>query len=257
MKIFAHKVKEGYRFLLICVMLTAVFLWAQSIETENEKGVVTYVDGSAKKQKLQEDNWKTVETNTVVVSGERVRTFTESRAELEMAKLDIIRMAPKTTIDILRLYEESKDQIRESKIVLQSGDLWANIAKKSDKMTFSIGTPVAAAAITGTTLRLNVAPDSSSEVRVYSGEVILSRGTDEKRGGGKASLKPTEIPGPTQIPGPQEVTLEQWSVIVKSMQKVKIDHTGRIVQSGEFSHGDKDEQSEWIRWNILRDKALK
>ncbi len=248
--------KKNRGVILFFILCYVFWIGMQDAAIKDKKGVVVYLDGSAKKQKLEEDNWRSIEANSVVVSGERVRTLIDSRAELEMAQLDIIRMAPKTTIDILKLYEETKDQVREAKIVLQSGDLWANITKKDEKMVFSINTPVAAAAITGTTLRLNVSQDSTSEVRVYSGEVLLSRAKEEKTQRIK-TLHPIEIDGPKVIEGPKEVTLEQWTLIVKSMQKVKIDKEGKIIQSGSFSTKDQDEQTEWIQWNQSRDSLRK
>jgi len=225
--------------------------------SENQQGIVTYVDGMAKKQKLEEANWNNVIKNTTVISGERVRTFSESRAELEMPQLDIIRMSPKTTIDILKLYEESKEQVREAKIVLQSGDLWANVNKKSADFKLSINTPVAAAAITGTTLRLNVAADSSAEVKVYHGEVVLSNVPEKTSEGVKGVVKPVPVEGPRQVEGPRPVSLEEWSLIVKSMQKVKINSKGQVVQSSSFSQQDEDEKTDWVLWNQERDKNKK
>ncbi len=235
------------------LMFILVAEFAVSVEGDSQKGVVTFVEGSAKKQRLQEVEWASVYKNAPVVGGDRVRTMAESRAELELAKLDRIRMAPKTTIDILKLYEETKEQVRESKIVLQSGDLWANVAKKSNNMKFSIGTPVAAAAITGTTLRLNVAQDSSAEVRVYNGEVVLTNAPESKTVVPK-SLQPMKVPGPYEVPGPREVTMEEWALIVKSMQRVKVDKNGKVTSSGQFSRTDADEQSDWVKWNLAMDK---
>ncbi len=237
----------------IFVLLIIVVEFAISLESESQKGLVTFVEGSAKKQKVQENEWANVYKNAAVTGGDRVRTMTESRAELELAKMDKIRMAPKTTIDILKLYEETKEQVRESKIVLQSGDLWANVAKKSDNMKFSIGTPVAAAAITGTTLRLNVAQDSSAEVKVYNGEVVLTNAPESKTVVPK-SLQPFQVPGPYQVPGPREVSMEEWALIVKSMQKVKVDKNGKVTASGQFAQTDTDEQSDWVKWNQAMDK---
>jgi hypothetical protein len=218
----------------------------------SQKGLVTYVEGTAKKAKIQQIEWTNISKNSEVVGGDRVRTFAESRAELEIARLDRIRMAPKTTIDILKLYEESKQQVRESKILLQSGDLWANVAKKTENMKLNISTPVAAAAITGTTLRLSVAADSSAELKVYKGEVVLSNAPQDKKLVPK-SIQPSQIEGPHQIAGPHEVSIQEWSLIVKSMQRVRINKSGQVTQSGNFSANDKDETSDWVKWNQQMD----
>lgn len=219
-----------------------------------KEGVVTYVEGSAKKQKLEDIKWANIYKNSQVIGGERVRTFTQSRAELKLAELDEIRMAPKTTIDILKLYAETKDKIREANILLQEGDLWANVSSKDKKdMSFSIGTPVAVAAITGTILRMSVTTDSSAELKVYHGEVILSHGPQSNKAIPR-NITPHEIPGPHEVPGPREVSLEEWALIVKSMQKVKVDKNGRVIHSGDFSRNDEDEKTDWVLWNLTRDQ---
>jgi hypothetical protein len=245
------------KILLMCagasIVLALIFTLGFS-EEKGKNGLVTYVEGSAKKQKLVEADWKTVYKDTTVIGGERVRTLSESRAEIKLAGLDQIRMAPKTTIDILKLYEETKEKVRESNIVLQQGDLWANVAKKSENTTFSIGTPVAAAAITGTTLRMSVNSDSSSELKVYNGEVALSNLPSTAKTSQK-SLQPYQIQGPQQIPGPREVSVEEWTIIVKSMQKVKLDNKGKVLYSGKFSNTDEDENSDWVLWNKARDTS--
>ena len=59
------------------------------------------------------------------------------------------------------------------------------------------------------------------------------------------------------IPGQREVSLEEWAVIVKSMKRVKVSKTGQIVDSGDFSSNDPDEQNDWVKWNLQRDKRLR
>lgn len=242
-------------FLGISVLVLGLVLIRASIsqDTPSGKGLVTFVEGDAKKQRLEEAMWTLLAQYSPVAGGERVRTFVESRAELELVKLDRIRMAPQTTIDILKLYDETKESAQEAKIILQKGDLWANVSKKPANMSFSIGTPVAAAAITGTVLRVNVAQDSTSELKVYKGEVVLSNAPENKRLQPK-SIAPYQIEGPHQIEGPREVSMEEWALIVKSMQKVKVNKQGQITYSGQFATTDSDEQSDWVRWNQRMDQ---
>lgn len=232
------------------------FLMKIAIPENNKICLVTFVQGSAKKQRHTEKLWKSVVKDSKVAGGERVRTLTRSRAELELARLDKIRMAPKTTIDILKLYEETKENIREANIILQKGDLWANVAKKDKNMRLSIGTPVAAAAITGTTLRMSVQNDSSAELKVYKGQVVLTNAPDSKTVIPK-SIKPHVVEPPHEVQGPHEVSLEVWALIVKSMQKVKVNKKGQVVYSVDFASSDSDEQSEWVRWNLQRDREGK
>jgi len=243
--------------LLTCNLILPLFKPQAAVtqEQKDNKGLVTFVEGAVKKQKLQQEDWATVIKNSEVTGGERVRTFRASRAELELARLDRIRMAPQTVIDVLKLYEETKEQVIESQINLQSGDLWANVSKKPANMKFSIGTPVAVAAITGTIFRMSVGDDSLAMLKVYNGEVVMTNAPESQVT--PTIIKPTQVPGPHEVPGPREVSLEEWAIIVKSMQQIKIDKRGQVAYQGNFAQNDQDEQTDWVLWNQVRDSANK
>ncbi|MCK4495497.1 MAG: hypothetical protein KAU91_04060, partial [Candidatus Aminicenantes bacterium] len=68
-----------------------------------KKGIVTYADGQVKRRPVEKEGWETAPVNTDILSGDKVRTYRRSRAELNLAQLDIIRLAPRTIIDIVRL----------------------------------------------------------------------------------------------------------------------------------------------------------
>ena len=223
-------------------------------DKDKKKGLVTYTDGRVKKRPLNEQDWITAAKDTTVLGGDRVRTYQRSRAELELLDLDVIRMAPETIIDIVKLYEETKEKIKETQIDIQKGDIWANINKKKDNTKFGISAPVAVAAITGTVLRIGVASDSTTELRVYNGEVHVTN-APEKTDLTPKTIKVHEVPGPYEIPGPREVSIEEWVYIVKNMQKIIIDKKGQVKDVGEFKNTDKDEQSFWVKWNIERDQS--
>lgn len=242
--------------LVVSAALGVIGILASAPRTDqgSTKGRVSYVDGMAKRRGPQSEDWETAYQNTAVVDGDKVRTFRQSRAELELTELDLIRMAPQTTIDILQLYEEKKAQKRAVAIAVQEGDIWASVEGNVGEVDFKIKTPKAAAAITGTTVRVGVASDSSTELRVYTGQVSVTNAPERTDLKPQFILPPQEVPGPYEIPGPREVSLEEWFYIVKSMQKIKIDKQGRVVEAGSFSSKDPEEQSEWVRWNLRRDR---
>ncbi len=233
---------------------------------DEQKGKVTYVEGTAKKRATAAD-WADAAVNAPVGSGDRVRTLIESRAELTLRELDVLRLAPKTTIDIVKLYEESKTKAKETQMNVESGDIWAKVASVGKDAKFDVGTPVAGAAITGTIFRINVAEDSSTaQLKVYKGEVRLSNVPDRMESIPPLVISkgqivqpeeapgPREVPGPKEVAGPKEVSLEEWVVIVKSFQQITIGKEGQIVAQGDFSPKDRDEQSDWVKWNLARDK---
>lgn len=234
-------------------ILAAFAQMHQEAQKKEKKGLITYSDGRVRKKEITEEDWQPAQVNSSILTGDKIRTYTLSRAELELLELDVIRMAPETIIDIVKLYEETKTQQTETKINLEQGDIWAKINKKDKDAKFDISAPVAVAAITGTVLRMNVSADSSTELKVYTGEVKITNAPEN------TSLVPQminvhEVPGPYEVPGPREVSMEEWIYIVKNMQKIVLDKNGKVQNVGKFSLSDQDEQSSWVRWNLQRDQ---
>ena len=92
--------------------------------------------------------------------------------------------------------------------------------------------------------------DSSAEVKVYDGEVAVS-GKQPKKA--VVSLKPKEVSPPHEVPGPREVSMEEWTRIVRAMQSIKIDPKGIPSDASDF---EKDPDDSWERWNEERDKRI-
>ena len=191
--------------------------------------------------------------NTDVAGGDEVRTYQESRAELELTELDLVRMAPQTRILINKLYEEKKARKREVSVDLQEGDIWANLGGDLGDLDFKLQTPRAAAAITGTVLRVGIDDDSTTQFKVYSGEVRVTN-APQRTDLQPKTIQPRQVPGPYEIPGPREVSLSEWLYIVKSMQTISIDKKGNVSSMGNFSETDREEQSQWVRWNMSQDR---
>jgi hypothetical protein len=238
-------------------LLCCLFFGSQIIgfaSDQDKKGLVTYADGQVKRQPVETENWKDAPVNTDVLAGDKVRTFRESRAEIDLAQLDVVRLAPRTIIDIIKLYEETKDKKVSTQIKLEQGDLWASVHEVETNTEFDISAPIAAAAITGTILRMSVLDDSTTQLKVYKGEVNITNAPEKRAELTPRSIVPHQIQGPTEVPGPREVSLEEWVYIVKSMQQITISRQGQVVSTGAFSTKDKDEKNSWVKWNQKRDK---
>jgi len=238
------------------IVLAALALGAAFVSGDGsliKKGIVTYADGRVKRKPLDQQIWHNAPVNTDVLSGDKVRTFRESTAELNLADLDVVRLAPKTTVDIVKLYQESSEKKAETKIVVESGDVWAQIHEIEEDTEFDISSGIASAAITGTTLRLSVSGDSTTTLRVYKGEVHFTNAPEKTSALKPKSITPHEIDGPHEVPGPHEVSLEQWLYIVKSMQQITVDKQGKVLEAAPFSLADSDSNAVWVRWNMVRD----
>ena len=246
------RIKNGVGMVLL--FSGSLFLLGEG--SQDRKGIVTFADGQVRRQPINVETWESAPVNTDILSGDKVRTYQQSRAELDLARLDIIRLAPRTIIDIVKLYEETKEKKIRTEIKLEEGELWASVHKVDVKTEFDISAPITAAAITGTTLRFRVEQDSTTQLKVYNGEVKITN-APEKQNIPPKSLMPTQVPGPTQIQGPRQVSLEEWVYIVKAMQQITIDKRGQVVSVGSFTKGDPDEKSDWVNWNKTRDERIK
>ncbi|MFH1861317.1 MAG: FecR family protein [bacterium] len=230
-----------------------------AVDTTQHRGAVTFVEGRARRLPPLAEEWIRAEMGSEILSGDKMRTLVESRAELTLRELDIIRMAPMTIVDIVRLYEETKAGNDETRIHVEKGDIWALVGEKKEKVNFDVSTPVAGAAIKGTRFSISVAEDSTTTLKVYKGEVYIA---NQPSG---STLSPEELPatpprhieGPKQIPGPQQVIFEEWYYIVKSMQKIKIGSHGELLTAESFSPDDPEEKNDWVQWNLERDKRIK
>jgi len=224
----------------------------------DDKGIVSYVEGSVKKKSVEEADFKTsVSEKSAVKSRESYKTMVKSRAELELSGLDILRLAPKTTVDLVALYEETKEGKQKTDIKLAEGDIWAQVNSSDEKSEFTMDTDIAAAAITGTNFRMSKT-DELTEMKVYHGEVKISNSKENMDELEAKSVKdfkqPGQVSGPKQISGPKQVTMEEWVFIVKNMQQITFDNSGKVVSAGEFKATDKSEKNEWVDWNKKRDR---
>ncbi|MFO7810787.1 MAG: FecR family protein [Candidatus Delongbacteria bacterium] len=225
---------------------------------EDEKGIVAYVDGTVRKKTLEEEIFKTnVREKAAVKSRESYKTMVRSKAELELAGMDILRLAPKTTVDLVALYEETQDGKQSTDIKLEEGDLWAQVNSSDESSEFMMDTDIAAAAITGTNFRMSKTGEFT-EMKVYHGEVKISNAKDKMDSLEPSSVtdfkKPGQTLGPRQVSGPKQVSLEEWVYIVKNMQKISFDKNGKVISAGEFKASDSDEKTDWVEWNKKRDR---
>jgi len=235
------------------LIISFIFSIVYAVDEDSKKGLITYTDGRVKKKTPMDEEWMNAMKDSDILSGDRIRTYQQSRAELELAELDVVRMAPETIIDVVKLYEETKEKVKETTLNLEKGDIWATVKKKNENVKFNISAPVTVAAITGTVLRMGVLIDSTTQLKVYNGEVKITN-APEKPDLTPKTIQVHEVPGPYEIPGPREVSLDEWVYIVRNMQKIVIDKKGQVKEMGKFDMTDQDEKTDWVKWNQMRDK---
>lgn len=255
--------KKGH--ILFIALLVGVSLAAKSWAPQQtagssrpesgKKGLFTVVEGSVKKKQVQDPDWIRAQVKTDVLGGDRVRTLVQSRAEMNLAQLDIIRLAPQTTIDVVKLYEETKEKKIATQIKVKEGDIWGKVKSVDANSSFEVSSDIAGAAITGTIFRLH--QDSAKQemqLKVYTGEVKISNVPEKMGDLTPQTIKPSQVQGPTQVPGPRQITMEEWVYLVRSYQQITIGANKQVKSAGNFKRTDRDENSDWVRWNLQRDR---
>jgi len=253
--------KKGH--LLFIALLVALSLaakpWLQQPTPQTDaakKGLFTVVEGSVKKKQVQDPEWIRAQVQTNVLGGDRVRTLLQSRAEMKLSQLDVIRLAPQTTIDIVKLYEETKEKKIATQIKVKEGDIWGKVKSVDAKSSFEVSSDFAGAAITGTIFRIHQdSAKQETQLKVYTGEVKISNVPAKMDSLAPKTLRPQRIQGPTQVPGPTQVSLEEWVYLVRSYQQITIGAKGQVKSSGAFKKSDREENDEWVKWNLRRDRA--
>jgi hypothetical protein len=220
-----------------------------------KKGLFTVVEGSVKKKQVQDPEWIRAQVQTNVLGGDRVRTLQQSRAEMKLSQLDLIRLAPQTTIDIVKLYEETKEKRIATQIKVKDGDIWGKVKSVDANSSFEVSSDIAGAAITGTVFRVHQdSANQETQLKVYTGEVKISNVPEKMSSLTPQTIKPSQVQGPTRVPGPTQITMEEWVYLVRSYQQITIGANKQVKSVGSFKRTDRDENSDWVKWNLQRDR---
>ncbi len=228
---------------------------APAVATEERRmpasqGVVTYVDGDAQlipkgmsaKQKLT--------ANTIVYPGDVVITSANGRVEIIVNRETVVRLKENTRLTV-EAFRPTDSPSGKTKMGFTLGSVWAKMKRFRDKVSrFDLELPTAIAGVHGTVYSASIEKDSSSEVKVYSGEVAVKNNPQSRAAaGGEVG----EVSGPGEVAGPREVSMDEWVTIVHDMQKIKIDKKGKPKPVEDFKKNDADS---WEKWNVERDKRI-
>lgn len=252
------------RGILISVLVTIGFLvilvFLLRVPFVSSKGIsvakVSFFLGSLEVQPKAGRNWEKAILNQAIHEGEKLKTSSDSRAEITLASGSIIRMDENSTLDMVKLSGSGSSQ--QSKAKVWSGKVWASVSKLGKQSSFGLESPTAVAAARGTVYRMTVTKDTTTIVRVYDGKIEVSnpemKKTERKERGEIGG--PTEIEGPKEVPGPREVSIQEWHEIVTALMEIVITPDGKHLPPTKFDFV-ADSQEEWVQWNKERDKALK
>ncbi len=214
---------------------------ASSRGEENTSGVasITYLEGVARVRKPGSEGWLKVGESAIISAGDSVKTLANSRAEIGLKDNYIIRIGSSTIIGIVDAAE----------VTLKSGEIWTAIEQVEQITSMTIKSPVTTAEIRGAVARFSVGEDGSTEIKVYNGQIELKilpvMVEPESARSDSISYDGTQA---------AEADIGEKEVVLGANHKIVVTSGGEIVFQGAFSRDDLDEDNDWVKWNMARDK---
>ncbi len=215
------------------------------------QGVITCVQGGAFVTKKGGSAKSKLTVNTLVYPGDVLQTDAKGRVEIIVNRESVLRMKENTRLTLDAFRDKGKKKGKTT-CDLKGGTLWTKVKKFTDKICrFELSLPTAVAGVYGTVYQTSLAQDSSAEVKVYNGEVAVKNQPESKVPPAPGEI--AEVAGPGEVAGPHEVSMEEWTQIVRAMQKITIGKDGTPSDVTPF---EKEPSSSWEQWNEERDKRI-
>jgi hypothetical protein len=250
-----------YSLRLIFVLLIMMAFLALSVgsfaQAREDRAVVTMVNGKVYAYAKGSKKGKPVRKNDRLSKNQEVKVSEKSRVEITFPDGTVMRFAEKSTVKMEEILYEGKTGSKKVKVDLGGGKLWANVRKlTTPDSKVEVKTVNAVAGVRGTVYRVNVDEDNSTMVKVYDGQVSVSGAPREVPKPATEAGGPVPVPGPHEVPPPyHEVTMEEWHVIVKSFQQIRVSSQGVPSQPEDFN--PQQDRDDWVTWNQERDKLLR
>jgi len=185
------------------------------LRTSASLAVVTYLSGKSFLLKSKEKEWKSLDANTILTPGDKLKTGKGALVELVVNHTDVMRLSSNTELLIERLADKTGGP--ESSFRISVGKFWAKIKSYVERSgKFEVGFPTAVAAVQGTVYQAELMADSTANIKVYRGEVKVAAKPVE---GQESATTGSKIGPPRQVSGPKQVSMQQWVKIVREMQQ--------------------------------------
>jgi hypothetical protein len=222
----------------------------------SKDAVVTAIQGTARVYSHGSSAGRLIRRKDSIKKGQEIRVAGNSRIELRFPDGTVMRLAENTRLKMSALYFNSRTESKSISVALIAGKLWAKVKKLiTPDSKVNVTMTNAVAGVRGTVYRVNVEEDKSALVKVYDGTVYVANPPREASRTAEKSLAPHEVAGPHEVPPPyHEVSMEEWTAIVKAMQQISISAQGVPSKPRDFD--PKADADDWVKWNQERDKGL-
>jgi len=158
-----------YILLIMLILVTTAFAQKQS------SAKVKFVIGDVQRLPAKQTSWLKAKLNGKVFQGDRIKTASNSRVEIEMPDGSKLRIDQSTIFDIKEIKTKEDDGEDKMSFSLWAGNIWAKFKKVvSGRQDRRIESPSAVVAIRGTELEINVDQQLTTKVSVSEGLVAVS-----------------------------------------------------------------------------------
>lgn len=248
--------KRGGFALVLVMALVALAVAVHAVESGGSEATVTTVHGSAKVYRTGSTTGRPLHKGDKLKRDDEVKVAEKSRLEILFPDGTVMRLAEKSSLRMNELAFNRETDQNNVKVGLSLGKLWANVKKlKTADSSVEVKTANAVAGVRGTVYRVNVEEDKSALVKVYDGEVYVANPPRDASKPIDRVTQPHEVSGPREVPPPfHEVSMEEWTAIVKAMQQIRISPDGKPSKPEDFD--PKTDADDWVKWNQERDKKL-
>jgi FecR protein len=221
--------------------------------TDND-AVVTLIEGTARIYEKGATTGRLIKKGDTLRNEQEVRVAKKSRMEIHFPDGTVMRLSAKSIFKVNALSFNRQTNDKKVKAELSIGKLWAKVKQlMTPDSTVEVRTSNAVAGVRGTVYRVNVEDDKSTLVKVYDGSVYVANPPRNVSSPIEKITVPHEVAGPHEVPPPShQVTMEEWTTIVKAMQQISISPQG--VPSKPENFDPKADADDWVKWNQERDK---
>ncbi len=229
---------------------------ANADELGGSEAAVTMIQGTARVFGADAKTGRLLKKGDRLKRDQDVRVAEKSRIEIRFPDGTVMRFAAKTNVKMNELAFNKKTDSKKVKVALSVGKVWANVKKlTTSDSAVEVKTSNAVAGVRGTVYRVNVEEDKSALVKVYDGSVYVANPPRDTSRPSDTATAPHQVAGPHEVPPPyHEVSMEEWTEIVKAMQQITISPQGVPSKPEDFD--PKADADDWVKWNQERDRDV-
>ncbi len=212
--------KQSVMVALVLSLMVGFTAGVRAAEADSSAAVVTALQGSATAVTKGHTAGRALKKGDSLKREDEVKVAEKSRIEIRFPDGTVMRLSEKSHLRMSELNYDKQTDRKNVKVDLSIGKLWAKVKKlATPDSSVEVKTTNAVAGVRGTVYRVNVEEDKSALVKVYDGTVYVANPPKPAGGTAGGVTAPHEVAGPHEVPPPyHEVTMEEWTAIVKAMQ---------------------------------------